>query len=96
MAEGGRTGGSSMSPAKWVPYVRPEGEGRERETVLGRAGGGWGTMEEGEPGLQRYWKGLKSQKDGFLSLFLPPPPHFPLRLLKLLRPVGTFPFLFLS
>lgn len=70
MAEGGRTGGSSMSPAKWVPYVRPEGEGRERETVLGRAGGGWGTMEEGEPGLQRYWEGLESQKDGFLSLFL--------------------------
>lgn len=60
MAEGGRTGGSSMSPAKWVPYVRPSGEGRGRERVLGRTG-----REVGGGGAPwRERAGARGERDG--------------------------------
>lgn len=98
MAEGGRTGGSSMSPAKWVPYVRPGGEGRGKERVLGRTGredGGWGCSVKGA----EQWRGGKEETGEarevcifqFSRSFC-----FCFCFLKLLRLVGTFFPFFLS
>lgn len=45
-----------MSPAKWVPYVRPSREGRGRERVLGRTGredGGGGVLNGGSRAVAR-------------------------------------------
>lgn len=95
MAEGGRTGGSSMSPAKWVPYVGPEREGRERETVLGRAGGGGVLCRKESLGYRGTGKDWGAKKmAGLLACFSISLSGF----LKLLRLVGTAPppFLFLS
>lgn len=101
MAEGGRTGGSSMSLAKWVPYVRPEREGREGETVLGRAGGGgvlWRRESLGDRGSGKGWWARK-MAFLFFFFFLFSFLSFSISLsgfLKLLRLVGTFPFSFSS
>lgn len=45
--------GSSMSPAKWVPYVRLGGGGRGRESVVGRTGQEDGGRDGGSPAAAR-------------------------------------------
>lgn len=81
MAEGGRTGGSSMSLAKWVPYVRPGRRGRER--VLGRREGGGGT------GVLGVGPGATEQREDLGDSGLPFH-FFPRSFLKLLGLVATF------
>lgn len=45
--------GFSMSPAKWVPYVRLGGGGRGRESVVGRTGQEDGGRDGGSPAPAR-------------------------------------------
>lgn len=74
-----------MSPAKWVPYVRPGGGGRGRESILSRTGQEHGGRDGGSPVAARGGTGEASKVCVF---------HFPWSCLKLLRLLETFHFSF--